>query len=92
MFVCHTVLCVPCSLVVTCWESTDLLVLLYVMVSCVFVTFPYGVLGQVCHLIVSIPDLSLLPYIGCVKETSQREVVFFSPKTNAFIESYQTRS
>ena len=30
--------------------------------SCVFVTFPYGVLGQVWYLIVSIPDLCLLSY------------------------------
>ena len=36
--------------------------LLYVMFSSVFVTFPYGVLGQVWYLIVSIPDLCLLPY------------------------------
>ena len=27
---------------------------------CVFVTFPYGILGQVWYLIVSIPDLLLL--------------------------------
>ena len=27
-----------------------------------FVTFPYGILGQVWYLIVSIPDLCLLPY------------------------------
>ena len=40
----HTVLSVPCSLVVTCWERADLLAHLYVMFSCVFVTFPYGVL------------------------------------------------
>ena len=39
-----------------------LLVLLYVMFSCVFVIFLYGVPGQVCNLIVSIPDLYLLPY------------------------------
>ena len=39
MFVCHTVLSVPCTPVVTCWERADLLVLLYVMFSCVFV-FP----------------------------------------------------
>ena len=38
-----------CSLVVTCWERTDLLALLYVMFSCTFVTFPYGVLGQVLN-------------------------------------------
>ena len=30
--------------------------------SCVFVTFPCGILGQVWHLIVSIPDFCLLPY------------------------------
>ena len=34
------VLSVPCSLVVTCWERADLLTLLYVMSSCVFVFFP----------------------------------------------------
>ena len=49
-------------LVVTCWERADLLDLLYVMFSCVFVTFPCGVLGQVWSLIVLIPDLCLLPY------------------------------
>ena len=27
-----------------------------------FVTFPYGVLGQVLYLIVSIPNMCLLPY------------------------------
>ena len=36
--------------------------LLYVMFSCVFDTFPYGILGQVGYLIVLIPDLCLLPY------------------------------
>ena len=58
---CHTVFSVPCSLVVTCWERTYLLALLYVMFSCVFVTFPSGGLGQVCYLVVLIPDLCLLP-------------------------------
>ena len=53
---CHTVLYVPSSLVVTCWERTDLLAFLCVMFSCFFV------LGQVWYLIVSIPDLCLLPY------------------------------
>ena len=33
---CHAVLSVYCSLVVTCWERADLLALLYVMFSCVF--------------------------------------------------------
>ena len=58
----HTVLSVPGSIVVTCWEWADLLTLLCVMFSCVFITFPYGVLGQVWYLIVWIPDLCLLPY------------------------------
>ena len=58
----HTVLSVPYSLVVTCWERADLLVLLCMMFSCVFVTSPYGVLGQVRYLNVLIPDLCLLPY------------------------------
>ena len=40
----------------------DFLALLCVMFSCVFVTFPYGILGQVWYLIVSIPDRFLLSY------------------------------
>ena len=34
-------------------------------VSCVYVTFPCGVLGQVWNLIASIPDHCLLPYFKC---------------------------
>ena len=49
-----------CNLVVTCWGRADLLAFLNVM-SCVFVTFLFGALGQVWYLIVSIPDLCLLP-------------------------------
>ena len=45
-------------------KRADLLTLLYVVLSCVFVTFPYGVLGQVWYSIVSIPDLCLLLYFG----------------------------
>ena len=56
---CHTVLYVPCSHMVTCWERADLLAFLYVMFLC-FVTFPYGVLRKVWYLILSIPDLCLL--------------------------------
>ena len=41
--VCHAVLSVHCSLVVDCWERTNILALLGVM----FVTFSCGVLGQV---------------------------------------------
>ena len=39
-----------------------ILALLCVMFSGVFVTIPNAVLGQVWYLIVSIPDLCLLPY------------------------------
>ena len=36
--------------------------LLFVMFNCVFVTFPCGILGQVWHLIVLVPDLCHLSY------------------------------
>ena len=58
----YTILSVPCSHVITCWERTDLLVLLCVMFPCVFGTFPYGVSGQVWYLIISTPDLCLPLY------------------------------
>ena len=49
VFVCLIVLSVSCSLVVTCWEMTGLLALMYMYVTfcCVFATYPYGVLVQV---------------------------------------------
>ena len=50
--VCPAVLSVHSILVVTCWEMANLLTLLYVMCSCVFVTFPFGLLGQVWYLTV----------------------------------------
>ena len=37
--------------------------LLFVMLNCVFVTFPCGILGQVWYLIVSIHDLCRLFYL-----------------------------
>ena len=40
------------------WKWANLMALLYGMFSCVFVTFPCGVLGQVWYLIVLIPDIS----------------------------------
>ena len=39
----YAVLSVPCSIVVTCWEKAELLVLLCVLFSCNFVTFLYMV-------------------------------------------------
>ena len=53
----NTILSFPCRL-----GKADLLALLYVMFLCVFVTFPYGVSGQVRYLIVSIPDICLRLY------------------------------
>ena len=67
-----------CSLLVTCWERAAFLSLLYVMFSCVFVTFPYGILGQVRYLIVLIPDLRLLPYIYSVSINCSCWVTFES--------------
>ena len=64
LFICDTVLSVSCSLVVIYWEMADLLALLYVMFSCVFVTLPCYDLCQVWYLIESSPDFCLLPYFN----------------------------
>ena len=72
--VCHAVLSVHCSLVVTCSERANLLALLCVMFSCVFVTFPSGVLGQMWYLIVLIPDLCLLPYFDCISNEMKESI------------------
>ena len=37
----------------------------YVMFNCVLVTFPFGILGQVWYLIVSISDLCNFSYMDC---------------------------
>ena len=77
--VCHAFFSVHYSLVVTYWERANFLALLYVMLYCVFVTFPCGILGQVWYFIVLIPDLCLLPYL----EEMSFEVKFYArrPKT-----------
>ena len=60
-----------CLLLAALWspagkEWADLLALLYVMFSCVFVTSPYGILCQMWYSIVWSPDFTLLPYyIDC---------------------------
>ena len=66
IFCLSLVYCLVCviQLVVTCWERANIMALLYVMFSCVFVTIRYDVLGQVLYLIVSIPDLCLLAYFA----------------------------
>ena len=38
----------------------------FVVLNCVIVTFPFGILGQVWYLIVSIPDLCPLSYFHTV--------------------------
>ena len=44
MFVCHTVLSVPCNIVGKGWEKADIGSLICDVFLC-FVNFPYGVLG-----------------------------------------------
>ena len=39
----------------------------FVVLNCVVVTFPFGILGQVRYLIVSIPDLCPLSYFHSVR-------------------------
>ena len=50
------VLCSPAGKGLTFWLS-------FVMLNCVFVTLPCGILGQVWHVIVLIPDLCCLSYL-----------------------------
>ena len=66
--VCHAFLSVHCSLVLNCWERDKLLALLYVMFSCVFVTLPCGILGQMWYLIISISECCLFTYFGKKKK------------------------
>ena len=64
--VCHAFASTHCCLVVTCCKRTDLLALVCV-VKCVVVTFPFGILGQVWYMIVSIPVLFPLSYFHTVR-------------------------
>ena len=63
-FYCVSVI-MSCLVLAALWSPAGeglLFALLYVMFSCVFVTSPYGVLGQVWYLIVLIHALCLLSY------------------------------
>ena len=60
--VCHAFASAHCCR----WERADLLALV-LMLNCVIVTFPFGILGQVWYLIVSIPDLGPLSYFQTVR-------------------------
>ena len=57
---CQIVLSVYCSLVVACWESADLLALMCEMFSFAFDPLRYP--GSGVFVILSIPNLCLLPY------------------------------
>ena len=59
----HAFASVRCCLVVTQRKMFDLLALVC-DVYCDFVTFPFGILGHVCHLIVSNPDPCSLSYLA----------------------------
>ena len=50
----------PAGIGLTFWLS-------FVVLNCVVVTFPFGILGQVWYLIVSIPDLCSLSYFHTVR-------------------------
>ena len=52
--VCHAFGSVHCCLMITCRERADLLAIVC-DVYCDFVTFPFGILGQVWYFIVLIP-------------------------------------
>ena len=51
----------------------------FVVLNCVVVTFPFGILGQVRYLIVSIPDLCPLSYFHSVRIVLQ----IFRPSTTS---------
>ena len=63
---------------VSCWEIAGLLALLFMMFSCVLVTFPCGVLGQVWYLIISIPDLCLLTYFYKNGKNNKQQILYIN--------------
>ena len=67
--------CLNCSLQPCCHllGKVDFLALLCVMLSCVFVSFPYGVLDQMWYLTVLIPDFFLISYCS---------YLYHNPKNN----------
>ena len=57
---CYAVLSVSCSLMITCWETANLLSILCVAFSCVSIALTYDARDQVWNLILSISDLCLI--------------------------------
>ena len=77
--VCHAFASVHCCLVVTRRERAVLLALVR-DVYCDFITFPFGVLGQVRYLNVSIPDSCCLSYFN---NTQAKESAYLKISQNA---------
>ena len=71
----HDFAFVHCCLVVARMERDDLLALVC-DVCCDFVTFPFGILGQVWYLIVSIPEPCYLSYFNLLL----RRYIYSFPK------------
>ena len=66
-----------CSHVITFWGVADVFALLLCDFVFVFVTLPYGVLGQVCYLTVSIPVLCVPPHSTyCQRDGLRNELVY----------------
>ena len=78
---------------VTCWERADLLALLYAIFAYVFVTFPYGVLGQVWYLIVWIPGRCLLFLIYLMHKYAKFDQnISFTSRVMSMVMGQQTDS
>ena len=63
MILCVVFLMLRVCLLLACWERADLLAIVG-EVYCIFDTFPCGILGKVCCLIVSLPDVCRLSYFA----------------------------
>ena len=81
--------CLFCSLQ-PC-DGVGLLGLLCVL-FCAFVTFPYGVLDQEWYLIVSIPDLCLLPYVNKFLKTETTIEMKYQKHITGHIHSKATKN
>ena len=88
----YTALSVSCSLVITCWERTDPFALLCVMFPCVFVSSPYGVLGKVWYLIVSIPALCLLFFSTCLVTSEIQYMCIYWWQSNTINLNWKVKS
>ena len=67
----YVALSIPCSLLITCLKRSAHWALLSMMYY-IYVTFPYGISGQVWYLIVSIPNMRLLHYFDIICASSAR--------------------